>query len=317
MNTKFITASVFTFVSASIVQAADVVVPEQPEHVASSVIVSPPFSWTGFYFGGQVGGFSSKLSATAPDVDIPLFPDKESKDKKWVPLEKEYLPELSGFVGGLYLGANMDLGNNFILGIDTDILLSGRKDTKTKVYHAGSAAAGGGKTPESGKKSAESPESGTDTDGGADTDEGTTEQNKRERGKKLRNGVNRDVGGTEKDSVTVSHKLKEKWVGATRIRVGFSADRIMPYISGGIAYGQFQDILSTSVTGKEPFSATSDDTKMMIGYTLGGGVDFAVADNVILRAEYRYSDFGKKKFKDEIELKYKTNDLRIGVAYKF
>lgn len=73
----------------------------------------------------------------------------------------------------------------------------------------------------------------------------------------------------------------------------------------------------TSVTGKELFSAASDDTKMMIGYTLSSSVDFAVADNVILRAEYRYSDFGKKKFKDKIELKYKTNDLRIGVAYKF
>ncbi|WP_208434569.1 outer membrane protein [Bartonella taylorii] len=311
MNTKFVTASVFTFISASIVQAADVVVPEQPEHVASSVIVSPPFSWTGFYLGGQVGGFSSKLSATVPDVDIPLFPDKASKDKKWVPLEKEYLPELSGFVGGLYLGANMDLGNNFILGIDTDILLSGRKDTKTKVYHASSGEAGGG------KKSVDFLESGADTDEGTDTDERDTEQKKQVRVKNLRNGVNREAGGTEKDSTTFSHTLKEKWVGATRIRVGFSADRIMPYISGGIAYGQFQDILSTSITGKEPFSATLDDTKIMIGYTLGGGVDFAVADNVILRAEYRYSDFGKKKFKDEIELKYKTNDLRIGVAYKF
>ncbi|AQX30694.1 outer membrane protein [Bartonella schoenbuchensis] len=56
----------------------------------------------------------------------------------------------------------------------------------------------------------------------------------------------------------------------------------------------------------------------MVGYTLGGGVDFAMADNVILRAEYRYSDFGKQKFaKDKLELDYQTNDFRVGVAYKF
>ncbi|EJF79572.1 hypothetical protein MCO_01138 [Bartonella sp. DB5-6] len=294
MNTKFITASVFIFVSASMVQAADVVVSEPPEHVASSVVVSPPFSWVGFYFGGQVGGFSSKLSATTRDGDIPLFPDERSKNKKWVPFEKKYLPELSGFVGGFYLGANMDLGNNFILGIDTDILLSGRKNTKTTVHYDDSGEVRGKKLSE---------------------EETDSEEGREDSQSAMKNY--REAGRIEKNSVTFGHKLKEKWVGGTRMRIGFAADRIMPYISGGFAYGQFQDIMSTSITGTEPFNAISDDTKMMIGYTLGGGVDFAMADNVILRAEYRYSDFGKKKFKDEIELNYKTNDFRIGVAYKF
>lgn len=111
--------------------------------------------------------------------------------------------------------------------------------------------------------------------------------------------------------------MKQKWTGATRARIGFSVARMMPYISGGVAYGKFQDILSTSITGEDPFSATSDETKTMIGYTVGGGVDFAMTNNFIVRAEYRYSDFGKKKFKDTIELDYKTNDFRVGIAYKF
>ncbi len=101
------------------------------------------------------------------------------------------------------------------------------------------------------------------------------------------------------------------------MRVGFSAGHVMPYIAGGVAYGQFQDILSTVITGGEPFNRTSDVTKTMIGYTLGGGVDFAMTDHLVVRAEYRYSDFGKRKFKDEIEVKYKTNDFRAGIAYKF
>ncbi|WP_375672504.1 outer membrane protein, partial [Bartonella sp. AA16SXTY] len=117
--------------------------------------------------------------------------------------------------------------------------------------------------------------------------------------------------------LTFSHTLKQKWTGATRARIGFSVARMMPYISGGVAYGKFQDILSTSITGEDPFSATSDETKTMIGYTVGGGVDFAMTNNFIVRAEYRYSDFGKKKFKDTIELDYKTNDFRVGIAYKF
>ncbi|MET3559865.1 opacity protein-like surface antigen [Bartonella japonica] len=308
MNTRFITASVFAFVSASGVQAADVISPEEPEHVASSVIVSPSFSWSGFYFGGQIGGFSSKTSAMTPDVDVPLFPDAEARNKDWIPVEKKYMPKLSGFTAGLYTGVNFNTGKGFILGIDTDLLLSERKDTKSIVI------------------TAESEPEGTNTEG-TDT-EGTDTEGTEEDGKQkklllsLSCGTSRLSGKSdekpkEKNSVNFSHTLKQKWSGATRVRVGLPVDRIMPYISGGIAYGQFQDILSVLITGEDAFSATSDTTKTMIGYTLGGGVDFAITDDVIMRAEYRYSDFGKKKFKDEIEIKHKTNDFRAGIAYKF
>ncbi|WP_019222516.1 outer membrane protein [Bartonella rattaustraliani] len=276
-NTKFIAASVFAFVSASGVQAADVVASEQPEPTSSSVVVSPSFSWSGFYFGGQIGGRSGKTSATVPDVEIPLHPDEVSKGKKWIPLEEKYLPKLSGFTAGLYAGVNFDVGNGLVLGVDTDMLLFQQKDTKTETVGAPAQAA--------------------------------------ERRSMLREGSDDE----QKNEVrgTVSHTLKQKWSGATRVRVGLPFDRVMPYVSGGVAYGQFQDIFSVSITGEQPFNATSDVTNTMIGYTLGGGIDFAVTDDIILRAEYRYSDFGKKKFKDVIEIKHNTNDFRAGVAYKF
>ncbi|WP_375642144.1 MULTISPECIES: outer membrane protein [unclassified Bartonella] len=315
MNTKFITASVFSLISPSIVQAADVVAHEEPVHVASEVVASSPFSWGGIYFGGQVGGFSSKVSAITPYVDIPLYPDEESKSKSWVPIEKQYMPDLSGFIGGFYAGVNFDLGNNFIVGIDTDMLLTEKKDTKTR-FQADESSAGGTGTEGTGTE-------GTGTEGtGSDTDEPSTDDKSRKRAKLVRKqdrGLSRSVAEDkeEKNSLTFNHTLKQKWTGATRVRVGFSAGRVMPYIAGGVAYGQFQDILSTVITGGEPFNRTSDVTKTMIGYTLGGGVDFAMTDHLVMRAEYRYSDFGKKKFKDEIEVKYKTNDFRAGIAYKF
>ncbi|WP_332060440.1 outer membrane protein [Bartonella sp. CB74] len=290
MKLKYlITASVV--LSASAVQAADVVLSHQPERVAlpvSTDAASPSFSWAGFYFGGQVGGFSSKVSAFTPDKEIPLFPNEDSKNKKWVPLEKKYVPEPSGFIGGFYAGANVDSGNGFILGVETDVLLSGRKNTKTITI-----------TSESDGSQIVRDESGENS--GASK-------------------VSLPVVGDQReaeDRITFSHTLKQKWTGATRGRVGFSAGRIMPYVSGGIAYGQFQDTLSVSITGDDSFSSTLDDTKTMIGYAIGGGVDFAITDDVIVRAEYRYSDFGKKKFGDEMEIGYKTNDFRVGVAYKF
>ncbi|WP_375695165.1 outer membrane protein [Bartonella sp. AC90GZZY] len=57
-------------------------------------------------------------------------------------------------------------------------------------------------------------------------------------------------------------------------------------------------------------------TKTLVSFTLG--VDFAMTDNVLLRAEYHYSDFCKKQFaKDEGKLGYKTNGFRVSIAYKF
>ncbi|WP_156850899.1 outer membrane protein [Bartonella refiksaydamii] len=277
MNMKWLIAvSAFAFVSASAAQAADVIVPPQPTPV-SPVIVAPTFSWTGFYVGGQIGGFSSKTK-----MDI-------LSNGKTIPMSNDFLPKLSGFMGGLYAGSNIDLGNGLILGVDTDIMWSSKDDTKTsEVYLINSDHVG------------------------------YVNRMLKNAGIKIGDDVLK-AG----DKRTHSFTFKEKWAGATRVRIGFAAERIMPYIAGGIAYTQLQDIESVSITEKDTGKVIasgnlSDETKTFVGYTLGAGVDLAMSNNVIVRAEYRYSDFGKKKYSnDKYETSYKTNDFRVGVAYKF
>ncbi|EJF96394.1 porin family protein [Bartonella taylorii] len=277
MNMKWlITASAFALVSVSAAHAADVIVPPQPTPV-SPVIVAPTFSWTGFYIGGQVGGFSSKTK-----MDI-------LSNGKTIPVNDEFLPKLSGFMGGLYAGSNVDLGNGLILGVDTDFMWSDKDDTKTgKVYEI------------------------------APNHVAYVNKILKDAGIKI--GENVLKAG---DKRAHSFTFKEKWAGATRIRIGFAAERIMPYVAGGIAYTQLQDIASVSITEKDTGKVIasgnlSDERKTFVGYTLGAGVDLAMTNNIIVRAEYRYSDFGKKKFSnDKYETSHKTNDFRVGVAYKF
>ncbi|OLL40803.1 porin [Bartonella henselae] len=279
MNIKsLMTTSVIALISASAAQAADVIVPHE---VAPTVISAPAFSWTGFYIGGQVGNFSSKVEITDPNKKDKLF-------------SKDDTPKPSGFMGGIYAGSNMDLGNNMILGVETDAVWADREDAKT--FSAGAIG-----------------------------------EDKLEKFKASLKNANADVAKDKKiddivkeDKHTDSLALKEKWSGATRVRIGFTAaDRIMPYVAGGVSYAQVQAVSSTKVTqaadDAEIASAQLfDKTKTLVGFTLGGGVDFAMTDNVLLRAEYRYSDFGKKKFEKEgSEFSYKTNDFRVGVAYKF
>ncbi|WP_375618015.1 MULTISPECIES: porin [unclassified Bartonella] len=277
MNIKsLVTTSVIAIAAASAAQAADVVIPRE---TAPAVISAPSFSWTGFYIGGQVGNFSGKVDVV----------DSETKKKI---TDKDWTPKPSGFMGGIYVGSNVDLGNGLILGVETDAVWADREDSK-----AHSAVIGGAGLQ-------------------AFKDELTEAKATPATGKTI-------TGIVATDKRVEGTSIKEKWSGATRVRVGFAAvDRIMPYVAGGIAYTQLQvvDFLKAATAeGAEIASATvSDASKTMVGFTVGGGIDFAMTDNVLLRAEYRYSDFGKKAFvKDGDKFAYKTNDFRVGVAYKF
>ncbi|WP_375644620.1 porin [Bartonella sp. MR100HLJHH] len=277
MNIKsLVTTSVIAIAAASAAQAADVIIPRE---TAPAVIAAPSFSWTGFYIGGQVGNFSGKVDVV----------DSETKKKI---TDKDWTPKPSGFMGGIYVGSNVDLGNGLILGVETDAVWADREDSK-----AHSAVIG-----ETGLK--------------AFKDKLTAAEATFAPGKNIDN-VTKD--GKRIDSTSI----KEKWSGATRVRIGFAAvDRILPYFAGGIAYTQLQvvdSLKAATAEGAEIASAKMfDQSKTMVGFTVGGGIDFAMTDNVLLRAEYRYSDFGKKAFvKDGDKFAYKTNDFRVGVAYKF
>jgi len=125
--------------------------------------------------------------------------------------------------------------------------------------------------------------------------------------------------------------VKQKWAGATRLRAGFAMDRFLPYVAAGVAYAKAEGRLVA--WGQDPAtgaviagSEVSDkDHATFTGWTLGIGGDYAMTDNVLLRAEYRYSDYGDKTYSEDlgggnsasIKFKHKAHDLRVGVAYKF
>lgn len=99
------------------------------------------------------------------------------------------------------------------------------------------------------------------------------------------------------------------WSGAARLRLGYAADRFLPYIAGGVAFG---DIDISNDNGPGSFGDT------FTGWTIGVGLDYAMTDNLLLRAEYRYTDFGSESFEDfASDVDLKTNEVRLGIAYKF
>jgi outer membrane immunogenic protein len=96
------------------------------------------------------------------------------------------------------------------------------------------------------------------------------------------------------------------WEGAARLRLGYAVDRFLPYIAGGVAFGQLETA--------NQFEETN------VGWTLGAGLEYAFTDNLIGRAEYRYTDFGDFETNNNgfiFGTDLTTNDVRLGIAYKF
>jgi len=133
--------------------------------------------------------------------------------------------------------------------------------------------------------------------------------------------INRTGVDNSDPSATASVKTDLRWSGAIRPRIGYAINRFMPYIAGGVAFGNIKDTVSLTTTATATQNSVTQQ-KTKTGWTIGGGVDYAATDNVILRLEYRYTDFRRRDLgagfaNATLNQKLTTNDIRLGVAYKF
>jgi outer membrane immunogenic protein len=74
------------------------------------------------------------------------------------------------------------------------------------------------------------------------------------------------------------------WEGSTRVKAGFALDRLMPYVTAGVAYGQAR----VDVHRISDFSSLVN----VVGVTAGTGLAYAATDNIIVRGEARLTKFG-------------------------
>lgn len=95
------------------------------------------------------------------------------------------------------------------------------------------------------------------------------------------------------------------WSGAVRGRIGYAFDRVMVYGAGGWA-----------ITNGYVEGLGIDESETFNGWTVGAGVDFAVTDNMFIRGEYRYNDFGDKDI-GGINVDLDQHVVKAGIAVKF
>jgi outer membrane immunogenic protein len=72
------------------------------------------------------------------------------------------------------------------------------------------------------------------------------------------------------------------WLATARGRAGYAFDRVMPFVTGGLAVGD--------VKASTPGFAGATQTNT--GWTAGGGVELALTNNWTAKAEYLHVDLG-------------------------
>jgi outer membrane immunogenic protein len=106
----------------------------------------------------------------------------------------------------------------------------------------------------------------------------------------------------------------DSWLSTVRARLGYSADRFMPYVTGGGAFGN----INASTPGLAGGTSTN------AGWTVGAGLEFAIAGHWSAKAEYLYVDLGKFNCGASCaagvtsdNVSFTTSLVRAGVNYRF
>ena len=109
------------------------------------------------------------------------------------------------------------------------------------------------------------------------------------------------------------------WQGSVRGRLGYAADSVLFYGTGGVAFGNLSHTYTNQLTG-----IAETTSSMRTGWTVGAGVEYAVTQNMLLRAEYRYTDYGMSRYDSVTSFpglsgtqNPRFNAVRVGAAVKF
>jgi outer membrane immunogenic protein len=119
-------------------------------------------------------------------------------------------------------------------------------------------------------------------------------------------GIENDFMATGiKTKDTLGNEVSLPFLGTGRARAGvtFMESQLLVYGTGGLAFGQVKD-------------PTID--KMRIGWTAGGGVEWAFRSNWSAKVEYLYTDLYRAFKKDNLpEQEQKLQTITVGLNYHF
>jgi outer membrane immunogenic protein len=275
-------AGLLIAVVPSLAEAADL-----PVMVPAAVPAAPAFNWTGLYGGLHVGG------RWAEHNDIMFM----------APTGTTFTGTTSSsVVGGVHAGYNFQLNPNVLIGIEADISYGRNEASLTGV-------------------------------GPATVGPTTVQLNTPQ--------IAFDTRTTVTTTLTQRMASELDWSGSLRGRIGFTNDRLLVYLTGGLALGNIEvnlaqtaatstqvqvfrtvgnNLISTTVTAGTGPTLTASRSQIRAGWTIGGGAEFALDQNWLVRGEYLYADYGRVSVSltdgSSASARIETHTARIGVSYR-
>ena len=80
------------------------------------------------------------------------------------------------------------------------------------------------------------------------------------------------------------------WTSTVRGRIGIPFDHFLIYGTGGVALADVSMNQAVTVGNFGQFAGSADKTKT--GWTLGGGAEYALCNNITVKAEALWFDLG-------------------------
>jgi outer membrane immunogenic protein len=107
-------------------------------------------------------------------------------------------------------------------------------------------------------------------------------------------------------------QTRNDFLSTVRGRFGLAVDRLLPYATGGLAVGNIK-ATDAAFTGVD---------KTREGWTVGGGLEYALAPNWSVKAEYLWVDLGKENCSivcglPNNNVSLTSNVVRGGINYRF
>jgi outer membrane immunogenic protein len=109
------------------------------------------------------------------------------------------------------------------------------------------------------------------------------------------------------------------WLSTVRGRVGYTWDRSMLYVTGGVAFADVRDSFNFF-----SFTDIATNHQTRSGYAVGAGLETALVGNWTLKAEYLFSDVGTNRVNLNpgdgngfLDFRHQYQIGRIGLNYRF
>ncbi|HXX20742.1 MAG TPA: outer membrane beta-barrel protein, partial [Candidatus Acidoferrum sp.] len=108
-------------------------------------------------------------------------------------------------------------------------------------------------------------------------------------------------------------EMQNQWLSTIRLRGGYAFDAVMPYLTAGVAIGH----LNAEISGA-PFGL---DGQNNLGWTVGGGVEIALAGYMRAKLEYLHVELSGFSCNipcggGPISFRPDSNILRAGVNFQ-